>query len=94
MTSATVLSVGVAPVPDIYDESTAPREIYALQAEVRPGNSGGPLLTAGGDVAGVVFARGENDAQRGYAMTTAELAAVAAQAPGLSEPVDSGRCVG
>ena len=27
----------------------APREIYALQADVRPGNSGGPLLTDDGD---------------------------------------------
>ena len=28
---ATVLSVGTVPVPDVYDESAAPREIYALR---------------------------------------------------------------
>ena len=54
-------------------ESSAPRDIYALEAPVHPGNSGGPLLTSDGAVAGVVFARAETDADRGYAMTTTEL---------------------
>lgn len=94
MVSAAVLSSGTATVPDIYDEAWSPREIYSLQAEVRPGNSGGPLLTEDGAVAGVVFARAENDPERGYAMTMAELTPVAAQAPSLSTAVSSGRCVG
>lgn len=94
MVSAGVLSVGTAPVPNIYGDGVAPREIYALQAVVRPGNSGGPLLTDAGEVAGVVFARAENDEDRGYAMTMAELDPVAAEAPGLTESVSSGRCIG
>lgn len=93
MISAGVVSSGVAPVPDIYGESVSPRDIYALQAAVRPGNSGGPLLTEDGTVAGVVFARGEDDPERGYAMTIAELAPVADQATGLTDPVSTGRCV-
>src|SRR4029079_12286616 len=61
---ATVLSVGTVPVPDVYDDSAAPREIYSLRATVRPGNSGGPLLTGDGAVAGLVFARGIDDPSR------------------------------
>lgn len=92
MGNAQVLSVGTAPVADIYSASSHPREIYALNAVVRPGNSGGPLLTAAGEVAGVVFARDQNDQNRGYAMTPAELLPVVAQAGGLVDTVSSGAC--
>lgn len=92
MISAGVLSVGTVPVPDIYGDSSAPRDIYSLQSAVRPGNSGGPLLDAQGQVAGVVFARGEDDAERGYAVTMTELTPVINAAPGLADAVSSGRC--
>ncbi|WP_426320260.1 MarP family serine protease [Microbacterium sp. E-13] len=94
MVTAGVESVGTASVPDVYDESWNPREIYALQATVRPGNSGGPLLTDDGEVAGVVFARAENDENLGYAMTMAELTPVADRASSLTNTVSSGSCVG
>ncbi|QLD10597.1 MarP family serine protease [Microbacterium oleivorans] len=90
--AAFVLSVGTAPVPDIYDENSAPREIYALEADVRPGNSGGPLLTDAGEVTGVVFARGADDERRGYAMTTTELLPALAGASADAPAVASGAC--
>lgn len=92
--SAGVLAVATVPVPDIYDSSSTAREIYALQAVVRPGNSGGPLLTDAGEVSGVVFARDLDDESRGYAMTMAELDPVAAQASSLTQAVSSGGCIG
>jgi S1-C subfamily serine protease len=92
MINAEVLSAGAALVPDIYGDSSALRDIYGLAAQVQPGNSGGPLLTADGDVAGVVFARAEADADRGYAMTTRELEPVLAGASGWTDAVPSGSC--
>jgi S1-C subfamily serine protease len=89
---AQVLSEGTVPVPDIYGDQSAPRDIYALGAVVRPGNSGGPLLTSAGEVAGVVFARSETDDDVGYAMTPAELDPVLAQLGSMSAPVASGSC--
>jgi len=90
--AAFVLSVGTAPVPDIYDRDSSPREIYALEADVRPGNSGGPLLTDAGEVTGVVFARGADDERRGYAMTTSELLPVLAGVSATAPAVASGAC--
>ncbi|MBD8218600.1 MarP family serine protease [Microbacterium sp. CFBP 13617] len=90
--SAQVLSSGTVPVPDIYDTSSVPRDIYALAAVVRPGNSGGPLLTTSGEIAGIVFARSDTDDNVGYAMTPAELLPVMAQMDALSAPVASGSC--
>ena len=90
--NAEVISSGSVLVPDIYGTSNALRDIYALAATVQPGNSGGPLLTADGAVAGLVFARAETDLDRGYAMTTAELEPVLAGAPGWTEAVSTGSC--
>lgn len=90
---AQVLSAGPARVPDIYDAHTAVRPVYALDAQVRPGNSGGPLLTAQGTVAGVVFARAEDRGDRGYAIADQALKPVVARLGSLTTPVPSGHCV-
>ncbi|HUR51069.1 MAG TPA: MarP family serine protease [Mycobacteriales bacterium] len=64
--------------PNIYDSRTVVREIYALRARVRPGNSGGPLVSPDGTVYGVVFAAAADDPQTGYALTAREVSADAA----------------
>lgn len=91
-TPAQVLSVGTVSVPDITDSGSAARNIYSLAAAVSPGDSGGPLLTGDGEVAGIVFARAETDEARGYAMTMAELEPVVAAAPAQDAAVSTGDC--
>ncbi len=54
---------------DIYGRASVEREVYALRAEVRSGNSGGPLLDETGRVVGVVFAASIDDPSTGYALT-------------------------
>jgi S1-C subfamily serine protease len=91
--AAEILAISSERIADIYGESRNLREVYTLAAVVQPGNSGGPLLTADGRVAGVVFARSATDAELGYAMTNAELAPVAQAAATLDAPVSAGACV-
>lgn len=90
---AKVLSVATTSVDDIYGDESGSREIYTLAADVREGNSGGPLLSEDGAVAGVVFAKSADLANVGYALTMTELSPVAAQAFGLTATVESGTCV-
>lgn len=56
---------------DIYGKAGVTRDIYAIRGTVQPGNSGGPLLTADGRVAGTVFARSTTTSTVGYVLTNA-----------------------
>ncbi len=55
---------------DIYNNGSVTRGVYALDATVLPGNSGGPLIGAGGQVIGVVFSRSTVYQNVGYALTS------------------------
>ncbi|MDT0168362.1 MarP family serine protease [Pseudarthrobacter sp. BRE9] len=90
---ATVQDIATVLVPDIYGNNPSPEDIYRLAGDVQPGNSGGPLLTADGQVAGVIFAKATSDAEVGFAITMNDLHPVAEQAPSLSAPVSSGQCI-
>jgi hypothetical protein len=90
--SARVLAVTQSSIDDIGDRGETVREIYSLAADVKPGNSGGPLLALDGRIAGIVFARSSDQANLGYAMTDDELAPVVQRAPALSTSVSSGSC--
>ena len=67
-------------------------EIYRLQTEVVPGNSGGPLLTEAGEVAGVVFARDDERADIAYALSSTVLLAALEALGDAQAPVDTGDC--
>ncbi|HEX3825853.1 MAG TPA: MarP family serine protease [Sporichthyaceae bacterium] len=60
--------------PNIYQTKNVTRDVYTIRAKVLPGNSGGPLLTTSGTVAGVVFAASLDASDVGYALTAAEVA--------------------
>ncbi|MFY9614666.1 MAG: MarP family serine protease [Candidatus Dormiibacterota bacterium] len=59
---------------DIYGSAQVSREIYVLQADIHPGNSGGPMVDSNGRVVGLVFANSTTDPSEGYALTDAEVA--------------------
>jgi S1-C subfamily serine protease len=90
---AEVVSVDTITVPDIYGDNPAPRQVLVLAADVDPGNSGGPFLDQQGAVAGVIFGRGENTDNVGYALTLEEAGPALARAASLSETVSSGECI-
>ena len=90
---ARVMSVGSMLVADIYGQSPTARAVYTLAADVQQGESGGPLLSADGRVAGVIFAKAANTANVGYALAMSEVAPVVAQADSLSAAVSSGACI-
>ncbi|MFF1659323.1 MarP family serine protease [Streptomyces sp. NPDC058255] len=91
--AATVANRINATGQNIYNTGTVTREIYSIRSTVRPGNSGGPLLSTDGKVYGVVFARSTSDNETGYVLTAHEVAGDARQAANATAPVDTGDLV-
>ncbi|ULR50124.1 MarP family serine protease [Streptomyces deccanensis] len=91
--AATVASRIDATGRNIYNTDAVTRDIYSIRSTVRPGNSGGPLLTTDGKVFGVVFARSTSDAETGYVLTVDEVAPDAERAANATAPVDTGDLV-
>jgi S1-C subfamily serine protease len=87
--TAEVTAVG----KDIYNQGTVTRGVYALDAYVRPGNSGGPLMGAGGEVIGVVFSRSTVYSNVGYALTSPGVLTRVQEASSRQAAVSTGRCV-
>jgi S1-C subfamily serine protease len=75
---------------DIYNNpDTFTRGIYVIQARVRPGNSGGPLIDLQGHVLGVVFATSATDPTQAYALTATEIAPDISAAQSHPTPKDT-----
>jgi S1-C subfamily serine protease len=81
-----------ARAPDIYSRGMITRDIYAVRAQVRPGNSGGPLLATDGRVYGVVFAAATDDNDTGYALTASEVSSDAKAGAEATKPVSTQGC--
>jgi S1-C subfamily serine protease len=78
--------------PDIYQSTQVTRQIYAIRADVRPGNSGGPLLTRQGTVDGVVFAAAISVPDTGYVLTAHEVASDATAGADATAPTSTEGC--
>ncbi|MDB5166277.1 MAG: Colicin production protein [Candidatus Saccharibacteria bacterium] len=93
VSDAVVLDQLTAVGRDIYNRGTVSRSIYELAANIEPGNSGGPLITADGKVSGIVFAKSASQDSVGYALTIAELTDAINAAASKTAAVSTGACV-
>jgi S1-C subfamily serine protease len=78
--------------PDIYGDKTVTREAFSIWASVRPGNSGGPLLSTKGTVYGVVFAASVEDNRTGYVLTAEQVSDDAKEGATATQEVSTQTC--
>jgi S1-C subfamily serine protease len=88
----------VASTENAYGQGPVLRRIVSLRGDVRPGNSGGPLIDSGGQVMGTVFAAiagsGGTSNGDGLAVPNELVRAQLAIARSRSGSVSSGPCAG
>lgn len=89
---ASVLDEFVATGRDIYGRGTTNRKVYEIQADIIPGNSGGPVVATDGSVIGVVFAESTTYPHVGYALTTDKVISEINQAATLNRAASTGQC--
>ncbi|HEY3942909.1 MAG TPA: MarP family serine protease [Acidimicrobiales bacterium] len=92
VTPAGVTALLTAQGRDIYNEGLVVRSVYQLDAVVRPGNSGGPLVDPAGQVVGVVFSRSTVDPDVGYALASPGVLQRVEQAEHLERAVSTQGC--
>lgn len=78
---------------DIYGQGLTTRLVYEIEAIVRPGNSGGPLLDMSGQVIGVVFSRSTTNPDVGFALASPSVDQKIVANEGSTQPVSTGACV-
>jgi len=76
---------------DIYNANLVTRQIFVIQATVRPGNSGGPLVDLEGRVLGLVFATSAGDPNQAYALTDDEIQGDVRDAQAHPSPTDTSK---
>jgi Trypsin-like peptidase domain/Colicin V production protein len=88
-TAATAGQARTVLAPDAYDRRVGPREVVPMRGQVEPGESGGPVVDARGDVVAMVFA-GAKQGASGFAVpVNLVLRGVSTRL----QPVSSGPCV-
>ncbi|OFT57731.1 hypothetical protein HMPREF3151_06740 [Corynebacterium sp. HMSC05H05] len=79
--------------PDIYTTGRVEREAYTIRGNIRQGNSGGPLLTPDGEVAGMIFGASLDTSETGYALTAHQVQQRVGDVRSLTRPADTQACV-
>ena len=78
---------------DAYNEGPVERTVTGLRAYVRPGNSGGPVVNADGEVVATVFASRANSENSGYGIPSQLVRQHLNGATGRKGAVSTGACV-
>lgn len=89
---AEVLQEFTATGSNIYNQGTTTRQIYEVEANIIPGNSGGPLITTNGVVIGIVFAQSTQYNNLGYALVSKPIVRIINQTSINSKPVNTSGC--
>lgn len=77
---------------DIYDRTKVLRRVYALNATIVPGHSGGPLIDESGAVIGLVFGHSIDRPNVGYALVMSPVSDVIQTGIHQQGPVSTGNC--
>ena len=93
VTAAAVTATYEVPGPDIYGTGQFSRSVVEMNAAIRRGNSGGPLIIAPGLVGAVVFGASRVDPDVGYAIGSDEAVERIGPFIGSLAAVDTGACL-
>ena len=77
---------------DIDGNGETKRDVIVFGGDVRPGNSGGPLLNEQGQVLGVVFAADAENKNTGYALAPSEVAKLVSETSSVIQEIETGNC--
>ncbi|HSW85029.1 MAG TPA: MarP family serine protease [Candidatus Saccharimonadales bacterium] len=77
---------------DIYGRGRTVRNVYEIQANIIPGNSGGPLIDQAGSVIGMIFAESTTYNHVGYALTGSQINGELNDVSPNSGAVSTGTC--
>ncbi len=77
---------------NIYNQGTVTRQVYQIDANVEPGNSGGPLVGPNGRVVGTVFSRSTAYPGVGYALASPAVRARVLAVVRRTSAVTTGAC--